>query len=143
MVKCFHEHKSRDTKWFFQRPYGEAMTGLFRNLRDYFPEIVEELWVIGYCVCGAEAGLQQDIERKMAYISNMNQLLAERHLSAAELTNPALKKEKVYLSFQDDIRTGPRGLKKPTYHSQDGWTCLTASRNRKLMGKTESTGTRS
>ena len=93
MMKCFHEHKSRDTKWFLQRPYGETMTVLFRNLRDYFPEIPEELWVIGYCVCGAEAGLQQDIEHKMAYISSMNHFLAERHLSAAELTDPVLKQE--------------------------------------------------
>ena len=34
MIKCFHEGKSRDAKWFLQRPYGETMTGLFRNLKN-------------------------------------------------------------------------------------------------------------
>ena len=102
MTKCFREHKSRDTGWFYHRPYGETMIELFKNLQDYFPEIPEELWVTGYCVCGAEAGLQHNIERKMTYISSMNQFIAERHLSAAELTDPALKKEKVYFPFQDD-----------------------------------------
>ena len=37
----------------------------------------------------------------------MNQFFAERKLSAVELINPETKKEKVYLTFQNDIDVGP------------------------------------
>ena len=64
------------------------------------------------CV-GAETGNQQDIERKATYISNLNRFLAERHLSAAELTNPELKVEKVYLTFQDGVEAGKSKFRFP------------------------------
>ena len=83
------------------------MAAAFRNLQDFCPEIPHDLWVIGYCVCSAESGNQQDIERKATYISNLNQFLAERQLFTSEFSNPEMKVEKVYLSFQDGVETGP------------------------------------
>ena len=96
-----------------------------------------------WIVCAVQRhGHQQDIERKMTYISSMNQFIAERHLSAAELTDPALKREEVYLSFQDDHNTGPRIWKNLAYHIRNGWVCSTVSRSQELMGETVSTGMR-
>ena len=131
MMKCFNEYRSRHTRLSFQRPYGQMMTEAFRNLHDFFPEIPDELRVFGYCACGAESGNQRDIENKATYISDLNQFLAERHLSTAELCRSKMA------SKQDLHRSVTKG-----YQFQNGRTCSTASRNQEPMEEMELIGTK-
>lgn len=68
-MKCFKDLDLARTEWATRSPYSGQMVELFRNLRDWFPEIPPDLWTIGYNVSVAEPGLQRGIEQLMTYMT--------------------------------------------------------------------------
>ena len=57
----------------------------FQHLKEWFPEVKQDVWTAGYNVLGAELGVHRDLLARDTSISILNQYIAELHLSEANL----------------------------------------------------------
>ena len=116
LYRCIHRHVIEQSAISLRPEANAQMLVAFQHLKEWFPEVKQDVWTAGYNVLGAELGVHRDLLARDTSISILNQYIAELHLSEANLDKePDMEtlgkpKEKIYLTFENPS-IGPPNLK--------------------------------